>query len=546
MNFFYLWDSLGKTISQSLNALGFDVLKEEIQFEIPKERSLGDLSTNIALKLSRLAKQNPQQLAEDILKVLQPRIEEEFASVIDKIFQKNGFINFSLKNEYYYQCLKELLIKQKDFFKIRAPKDSVRVLIEFVSANPTGPLSVAHARQAAVGDILANVLKELGYKVKKEYYINDEGVRIDLLGKSVEARFKELKGEKADFPQDGYLGDYVYEIASQMLEQKLDKGFREYAVDFILNDIKKDLKDFGVEFDSWISQRQLMQNKSIERVLSFLKKKGLIYEEQGAIWFKSTLLGDDKDRVLRKKDGSYTYFAADIVYHQNKYKRGFDWLINLWGPDHHGYIGRMKACIQALGKNPRSLSVIIVQLVTLLREGKVVPMSTRRANYVTLREILDEVGKDAGRFFFITRRTDSHLDFDLALAKKQLPQNPVYYIQYAYARINSIFLKENNIINLEPKKINYALLKEEEEIQLLRTINEFGLHLNIVLRTLDPYMLSVYLQKLAEDFHRFYDRHRILSEDEQLRTARLALAKGSFLVLSKGLKLLGISLPEKM
>jgi len=546
MNFFYLWDSLGKTISQSLNALGFDVLKEEIQFEIPKERSLGDLSTNIALKLSRLAKQNPQQLAEDILKVLQPRIEEEFASVIDKIFQKNGFINFSLKNEYYYQCLKELLIKQKDFFKIRAPKDSVRVLVEFVSANPTGPLSVAHARQAAVGDILANVLKELGYKVKKEYYINDEGVRIDLLGKSVEARFKELKGEKADFPQDGYLGDYVYEIASQMLEQKLDKGFREYAVDFILNDIKKDLKDFGVEFDSWISQRQLMQNKSIERVLSFLKKKGLIYEEQGAIWFKSTLLGDDKDRVLRKKDGSYTYFAADIVYHQNKYKRGFDWLINLWGPDHHGYIGRMKACIQALGKNPRSLSVIIVQLVTLLREGKVVPMSTRRANYVTLREILDEVGKDAGRFFFITRRTDSHLDFDLALAKKQLPQNPVYYIQYAYARINSIFLKENNIINLEPKKINYALLKEEEEIQLLRTINEFGLHLNIVLRTLDPYMLSVYLQKLAEDFHRFYDRHRILSEDEQLRTARLALAKGSFLVLSKGLKLLGISLPEKM
>jgi len=546
MNFFYLWDSLGKTISQSLNALGFDVLKEEIQFEIPKERSLGDLSTNIALKLSRLAKQNPQQLAEDILKVLQPRIEEEFASVIDKIFQKNGFINFSLKNEYYYQCLKELLIKQKDFFKIRAPKDSVRVLVEFVSANPTGPLSVAHARQAAVGDILANVLKELGYKVKKEYYINDEGVRIDLLGKSVEARFKELKGEKADFPQDGYLGDYVYEIASQMLEQKLDKGFREYAVDFILNDIKKDLKDFGVEFDSWISQRQLMQNKSIERVLSFLKKKDLIYEEQGAIWFKSTLLGDDKDRVLRKKDGSYTYFAADIVYHQNKYKRGFDWLINLWGPDHHGYIGRMKACIQALGKNPRSLSVIIVQLVTLLREGKVVPMSTRRANYVTLREILDEVGKDAGRFFFITRRTDSHLDFDLALAKKQLPQNPVYYIQYAYARINSIFLKENNIINLEPKKINYALLKEEEEIQLLRTINEFGLHLNIVLRTLDPYMLSVYLQKLAEDFHRFYDRHRILSEDEQLRTARLALAKGSFLVLSKGLKLLGISLPEKM
>jgi arginyl-tRNA synthetase len=315
-------------------------------------------------------------------------------------------------------------------------------------------------------------------------------------------------------------------------------------VKFILKEIKKDLKDFGVEFDFWVSQKELSLKGKVEKAINLLKKKGFVYEKDGAIWFKSTAFGDDKDRVLIKKDKALTYFASDIAYHQYKYKRGFEWLINLWGPDHHGYINRLKAAIEAIGKSSQSLSIIIVQLVTLFRAGKIVPMSTRRATYITLREILDEVGKDASRFFFIMRRTDSHLDFDLDLAKSQLPQNPVYYIQYAHARIYSILSKVNKKIN--PREVNYSLLKEKEEIQLLKTVTEFNYYLNIVLETVDPYILTVYLQKLANDFHKFYESQRVLVEDKPLKEARLALLKATLIVLRKGLKLLGLSMPEKM
>jgi len=534
-------ENLELVIEKALDSLGFNSFKKDIELDIPKDRNLADLSTNIALKLASFSKKDPKELADLIIENIKLNLKDKW--MIKDILNKGGFINFFFTEDYYWQILKELLIKKEKFFKMSLGKNK-RVLVEFVSANPTGPLSIAHARQAVVGDVLANVLKELGFKVYREYYINDEGGRIELLGKSVEERLKELRGQPFDFPEDGYLGEYIYDIAKQMLKDNLHKGFSEYAVKSILKDIKEDLGNFGVNFDFWVSQKELTHRIKVKKLLSFLSSKGFIYEKDKAIWFKSTLFGDDKDRVLVKKDGSYTYFLADIIYHQYKYKRKFSWLINLWGPDHHGYINRLRSAIQALGKDPQTLSIIIVQLVSLYREGKLLPMSTRKASYITLKELLEEVGKDASRFFFIMRRTDSHLDFDLDLAKKQLPQNPVYYVQYAHARIESILSKIKEKIN--PKKVDYRLLREKEEIQLLKSIANFRYQLKIVFRTLDPYILTVYLQRLSNDFHKFYESQRVLVEDEKLREARLALIEATKIVLKKALTLLGVSFPKQM
>jgi arginyl-tRNA synthetase len=534
-------ENLELVIEKALDSLGFNSFKKDIELDIPKDRNLADLSTNIALKLASFSKKDPKELADLIIENIKLNLKDKW--MIKDILNKGGFINFFFTEDYYWQILKELLIKKEKFFKMNLGKNK-RVLVEFVSANPTGPLSIAHARQAVVGDVLANVLKELGFKVYREYYINDEGGRIELLGKSVEERLKELRGQPFDFPEDGYLGEYVYDIAKQMLKDNLNKGFSEYAVKSILKDIKEDLENFGVNFDFWVSQKELTHRIKVKKLFSFLSSKGFIYEKDKAIWFKSTLFGDDKDRVLVKKDGSYTYFLADIIYHQYKYKRKFSWLINLWGPDHHGYINRLRSAIQALGKDPQTLSIIIVQLVSLYREGKLLPMSTRKASYITLKELLEEVGKDASRFFFIMRRTDSHLDFDLDLAKKQLPQNPVYYVQYAHARIESILSKIKEKIN--PKKVDYRLLREKEEIQLLKSIANFRYQLKIVFRTLDPYILTVYLQRLSNDFHKFYESQRVLVEDEKLREARLALIEATKIVLKKALTLLGVSFPKQM
>ena len=307
--------------------------------------------------------------------------------------------------------------------------------------------------------------------------------------------------------------------------------------------IKKEIDDFGVRFDVWYSQKELGRSGKIEKYFEELKKKGYLYEQEGALWFKSTAFGDDKDRVVIKSDKSYTYLAPDIAYHQEKYKRGFEWLINLWGPDHHGYIGRLKASVEAFGHNPESLSIIIVQLATIFRDGAPVQMSTRRGQYITLREVLDEVGKDASRFFFIMRRTSSHLDFDLDVAKKQNAENPIFYVQYAYARISSI-------LRSSPVKVRkdapLLMLKEKEEIALIKKILQFSSVLNVCLITLDPYMLTVYLQELAESFHKFYDLHRVLGEDESLTLARLSLVEAVKTVLAAGLELLGVSKPDKM
>ncbi|MFH1269883.1 MAG: arginine--tRNA ligase [Candidatus Omnitrophota bacterium] len=540
-------DLLSAIIEDSLKGLNLDKAYDgSLYLDLPQDSRYGDLSTNIALRLSKAAHKPPAEIALAIIGNINKYLgSSPLKDYIKEVKTEGvGFINFYLSNNYFYAHLEDIISKGRSFMRTNAGKGR-RVLIEFVSANPTGPLSVAHARQAAAGDVLANILECLGFRVKKEYYLNDEGNQINILGKSIELRLKELSGENIEFPEDHYQGDYISDIARVIRERGLKvKDFSEFGVEYILSIIKKELGDFGVRFDYWYSQKKLRKSGRIKKVLDFLKKKGFVYEQDGAIWFKSTLSGDDKDRVVVKSDSSYTYLAPDIAYHQDKFKRGFSWLINLWGPDHHGYISRLKAAVSALGQNPESLSIIIVQLASIFREGKPVQMSTRRGQYITLREVLDEVGLDASRFFFLMRRTSSHLDFDLDIAKKHTSENPVYYVQYAHARICSILGNSPEKSGL--RNVDWSLLKEDEEIELIKKIWQFPFILNICFTTLDPYMLTVYLQALAEAFHKFYDKHRVLGPDDNLTKARLALIEGARLAIASGLDLLGVSRPEKM
>ena len=550
-------DLLIPIIKNSLKDLNLHkACDESLCLDFQQDSRYGDLSTNIALRLSKATAKSPYEIAailtDNIKKYLERSTLKDYIREVK--VEGAGFINFYLSNSYFYEQLHSIISKGRNFIKANLGKGR-RVLIEFVSANPTGPLSVAHARQAAAADVLANILDCLGFRVRREYYLNDEGNQINILGKSIELRLKELSGEKIEFPEDHYQGEYIYDIAKKISakcgsayggkEQRLKvKYFSDYGVKYILNIIKNELNDFGVRFDYWYSQKELRKSGKIKRALNFLKRRGFIYEQEGALWFKSTLFGDDKDRVVIKSDGTYTYLAPDIAYHQDKFKRGFSWLINFWGPDHHGYINRLKAAVRALGKNPDSLSIIIVQLASIFREGRPMQMSTRRGQYITLREVLDEVGLDASRFFFLMRRTASHLDFDLDIAKKQTPENPVYYVQYAHARICSILL--NASIKIRFKDIDLTVLNKKEEVELIKKLCQFSYILNICFTTLDPYMLTVYLQALAENFHKFYDKHRVLGQDDKLTKARLALIEGVRLAISSGMDLLGVSRPEKM
>ena len=539
--------NLIQLLRRTQSSLGFDNFDEEIFLDVPQDSRFGDLSSNIALRLAKKAKTKAADIAGRIKDAIKKDLKTSpLADYVKEVTAEGaGFVNFYLSERYFSEELKKIVAKGQDALRQDIGKNE-NVLIEFVSANPTGCLSVAHARQAAVGDVLAAIFEFLGFKVNREYYLNDEGNQINILGDSVNLRLKELEGERVDFPQDYYQGDYIYDIARKVKEkesaQVIDLG--EYAAKFILEIIKKELQDFGVKFDVWYSQKSLRESRKIDQAIDFLKKKDFVYGKDGALWFRSEQFGDDKDRVIIKSDGAYTYLAPDIAYHQEKYLRGFKRLINLWGPDHHGYISRLKAACQALGYARDSLSIIIVQLVTIFREGKPIQMSTRRGQYITMREVLDEVGRDASRFFFLMRRVSSHLDFDLETAKKQTPENPVYYVQYAHARISSIL--RNSQVKINTQTLNLSLLKEKEELALIRKILHFRDVLGVCYKTLDPYALTVYLQELAEAFHKFYDLHRVLDQQEELTQARLALISGAQIALATGLELMGISRPESM
>jgi len=529
-----------------------------ILIDVPADKTHGELTCNIALQLSRVLKKSPMLIAQDILPKLQANLAAHpLKNTFGKIeIKQPGFINFYFSHQGFYSIL-ETVLAQKDAYGRSDYGQQISFCLEFVSANPTGPLTVAHGRQAAVGDSLVNILNAVGYQAKKEYYVNDEGNQINILGRSICARAREILGAKEDFIEDGYQGDYIRTMAQEFINlhhaaslsdlEKIDaKEFRLFGVDYLMRVIKEDLVDFNVNFDIWSYQGKIATNEAIEVLLKEFEAKGYIYENEGALWFKSTLWGDDKDRVVRKSDGSYTYLTPDIVYHQDKFARGFKRIVNILGPDHHGYIPRIKAAAAALGHTTDDLDVVIVQLASIFRDGKPVSMSTRRGEFITLREVMDEVGKDAGRFFFLMRQTNAHLEFDLELAKKNSSDNPVFYIQYAHARIHSIIRKANDESQLTPQMSGFHLLNEEAEIDLMRKIALYPEVLIICAKQLDPFALVRYLQELAGCFHKFYDSHRVLEDDRQLSAERLGLIDSARIILGSGLKLLGVSTPEKM
>ncbi len=552
--------NLIKTAVESVaNRLGIDHIPE-IMLEVPKNRKLADLSSNIAMQACRDKKGlRPLEIAEAFLSLIKEGLEKTgLKEMIETVEVKPpGFINFHFSHSYLQNVIVQIISEGADFGRSGQGQNK-KVLIEFVSANPTGPLSVAHGRQAAIGDVLANILEFTGHVVEREYYLNDEGNQIELLGRSIYARYCELLGEASLFPEAGYRGDYIYDIARAIIEKhnktlvvpddESISFFRDFGTKYILNGIKQDLSDFAVRFDNYYSQQKLSKSGKVEKALVELKSKGLLYEESGALWFASTRFGDDKDRVLRKSDGSYTYITPDIAYHEDKFDRGFDMLIDLWGPDHHGYIARMKAACQAIGKDRDLLSILIIQLVTLSRSGVPVRMSTREGDFITLRQVMDEVGKDVTKFFFLTRRRDSHLDFDLELAKRESMENPVYYIQYAHARICGILEHKGKQGKDRGRGKDKALelLCSEEELSILKILREFPEAIEESAQRLEPNRLISYLMELAAGFHTFYSKHRVVSDDPDLTYARLLLIESLKSVFSKALALLGVSCPDKM
>jgi len=551
---------------ETLLSLVEKVVKENFSVQVsislqkPPKKEFGDFSTNIAMQIASLRKEEPQEVGREIIHKLKQRIRED-EQIKDKVKEIKlappGFINFFLHQDSLLDVLEEIKREGKDYGSSKAKKGK-KINIEFVSANPTGPLTIAHGRQAAFGDALANILKEQGYEVFREYYVNDEGTQIDLLGESVRACYLHLLGEKASFSEEGYKGDYIKAIAQQIFAQEgkskkeEDKDFfARFALDSILQEIKDDLKRFGVNFDLYFSQRSLTREK-IEKAIETLDKKGYILRKEGAIFFKSKEFGDDKDRVLVRSDGRITYFGWDIAYHQDKYSRGFAKLINLWGPDHHGYLKRLKGAIEALGYPKETLSIIIVQLVSLYRGKDKIPISTRAGKFITLRQVIEEIGKDATRFFFLSRRSDSHLDFDLQLAKKKSLENPVYYIQYACARICNILefakkeYKQINISSISLKDKESSLLNKKEEIELIKKLSEFPSILSLCAQKLEVHPLTTYLYELSSLLHSFYNQHRVVTENREITYARLLLVYCTKLVIEKGLGVLGISAPTRM
>lgn len=553
---FGLEAALCEAIRQVLEQAGMQVDSlglhpSAVNWEMPKDPSFGDLSNSIAFKLAALRKQPPMQIAEELAKSLYAFSQTQgWGTLIARVESKSGYINAFFSPAALAQAL-EVVLTRRESFGIKPPQAGCSINIEFVSANPTGPLSVAHGRQAAVGDALVRLLRSQGQKVTAEYYLNDEGRQVEMLGRSLRARYAGLLGSSDPFPEDGYQGEYVTDHAKALREKHGDgllekplEWFMQAAMEEQMGRIKADLAQFGLTFDRWTSQRWLNTSGKIDQALETLRKQGALYKAEDAEWFASSKFGDDKDRVVRKRDGEMTYLAPDIAYHQWKFEQGYNQLLNLWGPDHHGYIPRMKAAVKALGLDANQFTVKIVQLVTLTRDGKEVPMSKRQGEFVTFREILDEVGVDATRFFYLCRTMESHLDFDLDLAKSQSQENPVYYIQYAHARICSIWSKLSATAVQE--KPDLSRLIEPEEQHLIRVLFQYPIVLRLSANALEPQGVTVYLRKLAESFHVFYTKHRVITENGPLTAARLALILAAAQVLANGLSLLGISAPKKM
>ncbi|ADI00685.1 arginine--tRNA ligase [Salisediminibacterium selenitireducens] len=524
----------------------------EVVIETPKDKSHGDYASNLAMQLARVAKKAPKQIAEDI----QANLDLEAASVETVEIAGPGFLNFTMKKDYLADVVKAVLAKQDDFGSTDVGNGK-KIQVEFVSANPTGTLHLGHARGAAVGDALCHILDKAGYDVTREYYINDAGNQIDNLALSLEARYLQALGEEADMPEDGYQGKDIIGFAEELVDTYGDRFkdadpanrqafFREFGLKRELDKLKNDLNDYRVHFDVWFSETSVYENGQVEEILEDLKARDKTYEHEGATWFRSTDYGDDKDRVLVKGDGSYTYLTPDIAYHNDKFKRGFDEVINIWGADHHGYIARMKAAVQALGYDEEQLSVQIIQMVNLFENGEKVKMSKRTGKAVTMRELMEEVGIDATRYFFAMRAADTHLDFDLDLAKSQSNENPVFYVQYAHARICSM-IRQAKEKGFEPDpSADLTKLTSEKEHDLMKKLGEFPEAVADAASRRLPHRITNYVHELAQALHSFYNADKVITDDEALTKARLALVEAVRITLRNGLSLVGVSAPEKM
>lgn len=524
----------------------------QVVLEVPPQKEFGDFATNFSMQAARAAKTSPRVIAEALV----ARMKEAWLE--KAVIAGPGFINFYLKSDWLYTMLQDILIQGEEYGNSQSGGNE-RIQVEYVSANPTGPLHVGHGRGAAVGSALVNLLRAAGYQVSSEYYINDAGNQIDNLAASVQARYLELLGHEVEFPAEGYHGQDIIDTARRLVEQEGKRYlempeterlaiFKEAALQEKLAALKADLAAFNVEFDVWFSECTLHQSGALQDTCQVLKTNGSIYENDGALWLKSTAYGDDKDRVVIRDNGIPTYLAADIAYHRNKLERGFERLINIWGADHHGYICRVKAAIGSLGYSPEQLEVLIVQMVSLYRSGQLVKMSKRTGKSVTLAELIEEVGTDAARFFFIMRSLDSQLDFDLDLAKSQSNENPVYYIQYAYARIASIF-RQAAEEGITPDKIDYtklSLLTSACEIDLIKKLGEYKEEIADAAKERAPHRVARYVHDLAGQFHTFYNQCRIKGVEEDLQLARMGLALAVQTTIRHALGILGISVPEKM
>ena len=561
-----------------------------LTLELPKREEWGDFSSNVAMTLAPKVRRPPLEVAG----VIATELKAGTPDLFDRVdVAPPGFLNFTIKPDRWIDVLREVECLGYSFGKSQLGQGQ-RVLIEFVSANPTGPLHVGHGRGAALGHAVSNLLEAVGYHVEREYYVNDAGRQLRLLGSSVYARYQELHSRSVSFPEDGYHGTYIRSVAERLSQergdtlldtplQEAERQCAEFACDMLLGEIKKDLHAFGISFDTWSSEAKLHASGHISQALDHLKEREFVFQKEGAWWFKSSHFQDEKDRVVAKQDGDYTYLASDIAYHREKLRRGFDSLINIWGADHHGYIPRMQAAVQAFGYTKERLRVVLVQMVSLLRGGEKIEMSKRAGEFVTLREVIDEVGPDAAKYFFLMRRSDTHLDFDLDLAKQQSADNPVYYVQYAHARISSLFrvAQSRGIAIPSVDEIDHTRVMSLDELRLMKQMSCYPGVVESSAVALEPHRLTSYLQELARQLHTYYYKHRILPplegslsqgpdvpasstpfqktgeenlisdpKNEQLTpevtAARLALMRQIQTVLKNGLSLLGISSPDQM
>ena len=545
--------SLKSVIKDAIIKLNYveDYEIDQIVIEIPKDKAHGDYSTNIAMQLTRVLKRNPREIAQSIVDTI-----DKEAGNIDQIeIAGPGFINLFLKKDAMTSIIGEVINENEDYGKSNFGQ-GIKYNVEYVSANPTGDLHLGHARGAAVGDSMCRIMEAAGYNVTREYYINDAGNQITNLALSLYARYLQAFGQQKEMPEDGYHGKDIIEIAEKIKAEVGDRFlncdekeaiayFRKVGTEFELQKIKDILKEYRVQHDVWFSETSLYTENKIEPTIQKLKDKGYTYESEGALWFKSTEFGDDKDRVLIKSDGSYTYLTPDIAYHLNKLDRGYEYLVDLLGADHHGYINRMKAAIQALGYNADQLNIDIIQMVRMVENGEVVKMSKRTGNAVTIKDLIEDIGVDATRYFFISKAANTPFDFDLGLAKSKSNENPVYYAQYAHARMCSIE-RQAESANIEMAD-HYELLTHPKEIELVKHINELRNEVIESAKQRAPHKIANYIQKLAQLFHSFYNECYVIDENQkELSAQRLALVKAAQITMRNALNLLGVSAPEKM